>query len=125
MFDHLSIGVRDLDAAARFYDAVLQPLGHAKAWAQPTELAYGPKGESRLFWLYPVSGEQVAGLGAHIAFAGDSKAAVDAVFAAAMANGASALRAAGPHPDIAPDYYGLVVLDPDGNKIEVVFDTMH
>ena len=29
MFDHLSVGVRDLDQARRFYDAFLAPLGHA------------------------------------------------------------------------------------------------
>ena len=27
MFDHVSIGVRDLARAKRFYDAVLAPLG--------------------------------------------------------------------------------------------------
>src|SRR5262249_9972535 len=28
MFDHISIGVRDLARAKRFYDAVLRPLGY-------------------------------------------------------------------------------------------------
>jgi predicted enzyme related to lactoylglutathione lyase len=27
MIDHVSVGVSDLDRAARFYDAVLAPLG--------------------------------------------------------------------------------------------------
>lgn len=125
MFDHMSIGVRDLDAARRFYDAFFAPLGHANAWHQPTEMAYGPKGESRLFFIYPVKGDQVAGLGTHIAFAGDSKGAVDAAFQAAVEEGATVVRKAGSHPDIAPDYYGAVLLDPDGNKLEVVLDTMH
>lgn len=125
MFDHLSIGVRDLAAARRFYDAFFAPLGHANAWDQPAEMAYGPKGESRLFFIYPVAGERVSGLGAHIAFTGDSKDAIDAAFAAAVAEGAQVVRAAGPHPDIAADYYGAVLLDPDGNKLEVVLGTMH
>ena len=60
-----------MDAARRFYDAFFAPLGHANAWNQPGEMAYGPKGESRLFFIYPVTGEQVAGLGTHIAFSGD------------------------------------------------------
>ena len=47
MVDHLSLGVRDLDAAARFYDAVFAPLGHAKTWAQEREIAYG-RGDTRL-----------------------------------------------------------------------------
>jgi catechol 2,3-dioxygenase-like lactoylglutathione lyase family enzyme len=125
MFDHLSIGVRDLDAARRFYDAFFAPLGHANSWAQPTELAYGPGGDSRRFFIYPVDGERVAGLGAHIAYAGDSRQAIDAAAAAAIAHGAVVVRAAGLHPDIAADYYGAVLLDPDGNKLEVVVDTMH
>ena len=35
------------------------------------------------------------------------------------------VRVAGLHPDIAADYYGAVLLDPDGNKLEIVADTMH
>jgi len=125
MFDHLSIGVRDLDSARRFYDAFFAPLGCADAGSTAAELAYGPGGESRQFYLYPVAGDQVQGLGAHIAFTAADRAAVDAAYAAAVANGAATLRAAGPHPDIAPDYYGAVLLDPDGNKLEVLLNTMH
>lgn len=125
MFDHLSVGVRDLGSARAFYDAFFAPLGCANAWAAEAELAYGPGGATRQFYLYPVSGAQVAGLGTHIAFTADSRAAVDAAFAAALAHGAKVVRPAGLHPDIAPDYYGTVLLDPDGNKLEVVADTMH
>lgn len=124
MFDHMSIGVRDLAAAGRFYDAVFAPLGHAKTWAQEKELAYGADG-ARHFWLYPVSGDQVAGLGVHIAFRADTSAAVDAAYDAAVEQGAQTLRAAGFHPDIGPDYYGAIVLDLDGNKIEIVVGAMH
>ena len=125
MFDHLSVGVRDLVAARRFYDAFFAPLGCANAWAGEAELAYGPGGESRQFYLYPVSGERVAGLGTHIAFSAGGRQAVDEACAAAVAQGATVVRPAGEHPDIAPDYYGAVLLDPDGNKLEIVADTMH
>lgn len=125
MFDHLSLGVRDLAAARTFYDAFFAPLGAANAWADEKELAYGPGGEQRLFWLYPVEAERVPGLGTHIAFTAETRLAVDAAYAAAMANGATSIRPAGLHPDIAPDYYGAVLLDPDGNKLEIVAGTMH
>ncbi|MDP3852800.1 VOC family protein [Phenylobacterium sp.] len=125
MFDHLSVGVRDLAAARAFYDAFFAPLGCANAWAADNELAYGPGGETRDFWLYPVEGERVAGLGTHIAFTADSRLAVDQAYAAAIAAGATSVRAAGLHPDIGPDYYGCVLLDPDGNKLEIVAGTMH
>ena len=125
MIDHLSLGVRDLAGARRFYDAFFAPLGCADAGSTEAELAYGPGGESRQFYLYPVTGDQVQGLGSHVAFAAETRAAVDAAYLAALANGASSVRAAGPHPDIAPDYYGAIVLDPDGNKLELVASTMH
>jgi catechol 2,3-dioxygenase-like lactoylglutathione lyase family enzyme len=125
MFDHLSIGVRDLATARRFYDAFFAPLGASLAGATDAELSYGPGGDSPQFYLYPVDGERVAGLGAHTAFVAESRAQVDAAYASAVANGATTLRAAGAHPDIAPGYYGAVVLDPDGNKLEIVAGTMH
>ena len=77
------------------------------------------------FYLYPVAGDQVAGLGAHIAFSADSRAAVDAAYAAGIAGGATSVRAAGLHPDIAAGYYGAILYDPDGNKLEIVAGTMH
>ncbi|MFL5294900.1 MAG: VOC family protein [Phenylobacterium sp.] len=125
MFDHLSVGVRDLGRARRFYDAVLAPLGHATAHQTAAELAYGPGGMGAQFYLYPVAGEQVAGLGTHIAFSAASRAAVDRAYAAAVAEGAVSVRAAGAHPDIAADYYGAVLFDPDGNKLEIVAGAMH
>jgi catechol 2,3-dioxygenase-like lactoylglutathione lyase family enzyme len=125
MFDHLSVGVRDLADARRFYDAFFAPLGSSLVSASAAEAAYGPGGVSSQFFLYPVEGERVSGLGVHIAFSADSRAAVDAAYASALAHGAASLRPAGEHPDISPDYYGAVLLDPDGNKLEVVAGTMH
>ena len=125
MFDHLSLGVRDLAAARGFYDAFLAPLGAAVSAHSERELAYGPEGKTSQFYLYPVEGPHVAGLGTHLAFSAPGRAAVDAAYASAVANGATVIRAAGEHPDIAPDYYGAVLLDPDGNKLEIVAGTMH
>ena len=125
MFDHLSLGVRDLAAARRFYDALLAPLGAALASLTEREASYGPGGAAPLFFLYPVAGAQVAGLGTHIAFTADSRLAVDAAFAAAVAEGATVVRPAGLHPDIAAGYYGAILVDPDGNRLEIVAGAMH
>ena len=125
MFDHMSVGVRDLAQARVFYDAFLAPLGHSSTHANDRELGYGPGGSEAQLYLYPVAGDQVAGLGAHIAFSADSRAAVDAAYAAALAAGASSVRPAGLHPDIAAGYYGAILYDPDGNKLEIVAGTMH
>ena len=40
MFDHLSVGVRDLTAARRFYDAFFAPLGCANAWVGTLDKMY-------------------------------------------------------------------------------------
>ena len=125
LFDHLSVGVRDLVAARRFYDALLAPLGSGLTTIREAELGYGRPGDGPQFFLYPVDGERVAGLGSHIAFSAETRTAVDAAFASAVARGATVVRAAGEHPDIAAGYYGAVLLDPDGNKLEIVAGTMH
>ena len=125
MFDHLSLGVSDLAAARRFYDAFLSPLGASLTSIGDAELGYGPTGKGAQFYLYPVDGERVAGLGSHIAFTAESRLAVDAAFASAVAGGATVIRPAREHPDIAAGYYGAVLLDPDGNKLEIVAGTMH
>lgn len=120
MIDHVSLGVRKLDRARRFYDALLAPLGHAVSRETEAELAYGPGGEAGSFYLYPVTKGRVAGVGAHVAFRAASRSAVNEAHAAATGQGAVSLRPAGSHPDISPDYYGTVLLDPDGNKLEIV-----
>ena len=42
MFDHLSIGVTDLDQSLTFYDAALKPLGISRMFAM------GDRGDCRL-----------------------------------------------------------------------------
>ena len=41
MFDHVSIGVRDLARARQFYDAALRPLGYACLSEGADALGYG------------------------------------------------------------------------------------
>src|SRR5437868_10342909 len=51
MFDHVSIGVRDIARAKRFYDAALAPLGYQCLRDSPTLLGYG--GDSVALWISP------------------------------------------------------------------------
>lgn len=121
MIDHLSLGVRDLSAAKAFYDAFLEPLGHQAASNSEAELSYGPGGAQPQFFLYPVKADEIAvGSRTHVAFAAPTEAAALEAFSAAMSNGASCIRACGPHPDISDNYFGAIMFDPDGNKLEVV-----
>ncbi len=41
MIDHLSLGVRDVARAKRFYDAVLAPLGYRRLSEDASSLGYG------------------------------------------------------------------------------------
>ena len=49
MFDHVSIGVRDIAKAKAFYDAALKPLGFTCLSADETSLGYGKKAVG--FWI--------------------------------------------------------------------------
>lgn len=40
MLDHVSVGVADLERAARFYEAALAPLGLTKLIARPATVGF-------------------------------------------------------------------------------------
>jgi len=119
MLHHVSIGVADVERAAKFYDAVLATLGYRRVMEfLPHAVAYGDAHPT--FWVQLPHDQQSAstGNGAHFAFIARSKAAIDAFHAAAIAAGGMDNGTPGPRPDYGPDYYGAFVIDPDGNKIE-------
>ena len=49
MIDHISIAVRDLEAASRFYAPLLATLGMSKLREWPTSIGYGKKHPE--FWI--------------------------------------------------------------------------
>lgn len=118
MFNHVSVGTRDLEAACRFYDAVLGALGYRRTMSEPFGCAWGVEWPE--FWVTtPAEGEATAGNGVHVALIAGSRDAVDAFHAAALASGGSDAGAPGLR-DYTEDYYAAFVRDPDGNKIEAV-----
>src|SRR3977135_4748184 len=95
MIDHVSIAVRDLDAAARFYEAVLARIGYAKLEARPKKVAFGKRhGE---LWLNhrPEMFAIPEGDGAHVCLRAPTPAAVDAFHAPGLAAGGGSDGAAG------------------------------
>jgi catechol 2,3-dioxygenase-like lactoylglutathione lyase family enzyme len=118
MFNHVSVGIRDLDQASRFYDATLGALGYSRTFSESFGCAWGVEWPE--FWAQlPDGGEAIAGNGTHVAFIAPSREAVDRFHAAALAAGGSDAGAPGPR-DYTPDYYAAFVRDPDGNKLEAV-----
>lgn len=118
MLDHLSIQCADVGASATFYDAVLAPLGGARAMEYGGVVGYGVGGKPEL-WIGPrTTGEGFRET--HIAFRAPDRAAVQAFFDAAVATGAEVLHEPRRWPEYHPDYYGAFVRDPDGNNVEAV-----
>jgi len=121
MIDHISISVRDLDAAARFYDAVLGTLGFSRMREWPgTAVGYGKKHPE--FWINRRAAMTAvaADSGAHICLRAPSTAEVDAFHAAALAGGGSCDGAPGLRLEYNERYYAAFIRDLDGNRIEAV-----
>jgi catechol 2,3-dioxygenase-like lactoylglutathione lyase family enzyme len=122
MLGHLSFGVTDLARAMRFYDAVLAPLGYMRVWTIDRQAGYGPPGGGDKLALKLQSAPVVPpGPGFHLAFVAPSHEAVDRFHAEALRNGGSDEGLPGARPHYGPTYYAAFVRDPDGHKLEAVF----
>lgn len=120
MLDHLGIQCADVEAGAAFYDAVLKPLGGTRiVEPAPSVIGYGVPPHPD-FWITPRLPADTGFRESHIAFAAQTRAAVDAFFAAAVAAGAEVLHEPREWPEYHPGYYGAFVRDPDGNNVEAV-----
>ena len=120
MLGHVSIGVRDLAAAARFYDAVLAPIGWIRLWTGPDGLGYGPPGGGEKLNVFVHADARPPGRGFHLCFEAPTDAAVDAFHAAALANAGTDNGAPGLRPQYDPDYYAAFVADSEGWKLEAL-----
>jgi catechol 2,3-dioxygenase-like lactoylglutathione lyase family enzyme len=120
MIDHISVGVSDLDRAARFYEAALAPLGLSRLVTRPATIGFGKNYPE--FWINlragmaPVAHES----GTHICLRAKATADVDSFHAAALATGGRSDGAPGLRPHERVRYYAAFVIDPDGNRIEAV-----
>ncbi len=118
MFDHISIGVRDIAKTKRFYDAVLQPLGYKCLSEGETSLGYGRDGVA--LWIlaaeHPVPAHEKSGL--HFCFTAPTRKSVDSFHAAALKSGGRNNGTPGIRADYDPNYYAAFVVDPDGYRIE-------
>ncbi len=120
MIDHVSVAVRDLDVAARFYEAVLATLGLARLETRQATVGFGKKYPE--FWIN-LRGDMTpveATSGAHVCFRAREPAIVDAFHAAALAAGGASDGAPGLRPQHGDGYYAAFIRDLDSNRIEAV-----
>lgn len=119
MFSHIMVGADDIDAAKKFYDAVLGTLGIGPAMTDE---------KGRVFYLSPggvfaitkpIDGKPAsAGNGSTIGFTVADPATVDAWHAAGVANGGKSIE---DPPGVREGSMGAMYLaylrDPAGNKL--------
>jgi catechol 2,3-dioxygenase-like lactoylglutathione lyase family enzyme len=119
MIDHVSIGVRDLEACGRFYEAVLAAIGTSKLVKRPGTIGFGKKYPE--FWLNERRAMTPADpdTGMHVCLRASSVEAVQAFHAAALQAGGASDGAPGPRSGHIGGYYAAFIRDPEGNKIEV------
>lgn len=116
LLDHVTVNVRDISRARRFYEAALGAIGMNVNLHFPGSFGMGSRDEN-IFWLARARG---AAGGGHYALRVDHRWEVDAFHAAALAAGGKDNGPPGPRPDYGPTYYAAFVRDPERNNIEVV-----
>ena len=120
MIDHISVGVADLERAARFYEATLAALGLSRLVTRPATIGFGKSYPE--FWINLRAGmaKVAPGSGTHICRRAKTTGDVDAFHAAALSAGGHSDGAPGIRPHDRVKYYAAFVIDPDGNRIEAV-----
>lgn len=119
MINTVRVGCNDIEKARAFYDSTFDALGYGKSAA--------PKEYPILMYPDPTGGAFLVGAardgqpathanGGTISFIAKDNAAVDAWYAAGMANGGTCEGPPGPRPQ-ASGAYGAYLRDPDGNKL--------
>lgn len=121
MIDHIDFAVRDLAVSRAFYVAALAPLGIGPVIDIDREdgrqgTGFGC-GESAHFYIG--GGDPIVGR-LHVAFAAESRAAVEAFHQAALAAGGIDHGKPGLRPHYDEHYYAAYVIDPDGHVVEAV-----
>ena len=117
MYDHIGLKVSNLDAAVRFYQTALAPLGYSVASHDASGAGLGPPNEPAL-WLYAANSAHSGGV--HVAFHAPDRKTVDLFYTAGVKAGGRDKGKPGLRVDYGPTYYAAFLLDPDGNNVEAV-----
>jgi catechol 2,3-dioxygenase-like lactoylglutathione lyase family enzyme len=116
MLGYITLGTKDLDRAAKFYDAIASELGTPRLFATDRFIAWGlPDGPAGIGVGYPFDGNPMTvGNGVMAALQAKDKAQVDRIHALALSLGGTCEGPPGPRGDT---FYGGYFRDLDGNKL--------
>ena len=114
--DHVSVPVRDLKRARKFYERALGAIGMKVNLDVSSAFGMGSK-KQKIFWLS--RDPEAAGHG-HYALRVERREDVDSFYEAALAAGGVDNGPPGPRPDYGPSYYAAFVKDREGNNVEIV-----
>ncbi|MCJ1226789.1 hypothetical protein MMC12_003443 [Toensbergia leucococca] len=131
LLGHLSFGIKSMPASEPFYNAVLATFGIRQVYrdqaAGPARVCgwgwggEGDDGDDEPFTLFESAEAAPAGARTHLAFNAPSRAAVDAFYRAALAHGGRDNGKPGVRTEVGENYYACFVFDPDGHRLEAVF----
>jgi hypothetical protein len=128
MLSYLFIGANDVEASALFYDHILSPLGYEKDRSEGhycfslPETADKSNGPGSIHIARPFDGlPATTGNGMMLALRAVSRAKVNEVHEAGVANGGKDEGKPGIREAYTDDFYVAYLRDPVGNKIAVFF----
>lgn len=114
MFDHIGIGASNLEASKTFFVKALAPVGVTVVMEVPDAVGLGRDHKPSL-WL---SASTVKCGPLHLAFTAETRSQVDDFFRRAVAAGGKDNAPPGLRPHYHPNYYGALVIGPDGRNVE-------
>jgi predicted lactoylglutathione lyase len=116
MIGYVTLGTNDLQRSAKFYDELLSEIGAKRFMEEDSFIAWAvDPAQPSIALSKPFNGESATvGNGVMVALAVENKEQVDALYAKAIALGATDEGAAGPRGD---SFYAGYFRDLDGNKL--------
>lgn len=121
VLDHMTLRVRDMDAARAFYAAALAPLGFGIVadYGGDQGIAFGPPGQDD-FAIAPLREGGGPSGPIHLAFYAPDRASVGDFHVFGMSAGGRDNGPPGLRPQYHDSYYAAYLIDPDGNNVEAV-----
>ncbi|MEQ9314744.1 MAG: VOC family protein [Henriciella sp.] len=117
MIGYVTLGTKDLQAGAKFYDAIFRELGVGRMMEFDEFIAWGePGGGAGIGLTKPFDGKPASvGNGTMVALQAKDQDQVKRIYEIALANGGTDEGAPGPRGD--EGFYAAYFRDPDGNKL--------